>query len=228
MRSRLAFAAALMAMLGLAASALAAAPANTKSTSYAGYIDTTSVGHWTVSATIVVPKVTCTAGETREVTPAVGVEATSNPSHVGLIVGCVNGKVTYEAVLELSGITSYATATAIRPGDVIKLKVSLSTGDSESIVDKTHTFKDSRQTPQGSMGSNPYVGDLGRSSSTGQLGVPSFGTVHFSAVLVNGAPLGASSSLTRYNRETSTGTLQIQTSALASNKEAFTTTFKHS
>jgi hypothetical protein len=226
MRSRLGFAAALMAMLGLAASALAA-QANTKSTSYAGYIDTTSTGHWTISARIVVPKVTCTAGEYREITPTVGVEAASSPTHVGLIVGCANGKVTYRPVLELSGITSYPTTNAILPGDTIQLKVSLSTSDFESVVDKTHMFKAIRKTPQGSMGFNPYVGDLGRNLNGVPMGVPSFGAVHFSAVLVNGLPLGSSSSLRGYNRVTLTGTLQIQTSALASNDEAFTTTFKH-
>jgi hypothetical protein len=226
MRSRLGFAAALMAMLGLAASALAA-QANTKSTSYAGYIDTTSTGHWTISATIVLPKVTCTAGETREITPSIGVESASAPSHVGVVVGCANGKVTYQPVLELNGSTAYATATHMQAGDVVKLIVNLSSGASESIVDTTHTFKDTRQSPQGNMVDDPYVGDLARNLNGVLMRVPSFGTVHFSAVLVNGVPLGSSSSLTAYNRETSTGTLQIQTSAVASNKEAFTTTFKH-
>lgn len=227
MRSRLGFAAALVALLAVAASALAAAQANKTSTSFAGYIDTTSVGHWTISATIVVPKVTCTAGETREVTPAIGVESASAPSHVGVIVGCADGKVTYKPVLELNGSTAYATATDMRAGDVLKLTVNLSSGASESIVDTTHTFNGHRQSPQGNMVDDPYAVDLGRNVNGVPMGVPSFGTVHFSAVLVNGVPFGSSGSLTGYNRETSTGTLQIQTGALASNKEAFATTFKH-
>ncbi|HZU60442.1 MAG TPA: hypothetical protein VE983_05720, partial [Solirubrobacteraceae bacterium] len=75
------------------------------------------------------------------------------------------------------------------------------------------------------MGSNPYAGDLARNFNGAEVGVPSFGSVHFSALLVNGAAFG-SMSPRQYNRVTSTGTLQIATSALTG-KEAFTTTFKH-
>jgi hypothetical protein len=223
MRRTAGVATALVTTLGLAASA----HANTGSTTFAGYIDSLSAGHWKISATMIVPKVTCTAGENREILAEIGVESASTPSHVGLVLGCVNGKVTYQPYLELNGSTAYTTASMMRAGDVLKLTVDLTAGASESIVDTTHTYKDTRQSPQGEMVSSPFVGDLARSFNGALSGVPNFGTLHFSAVLVNGAPLGSSSSLASYNRVSSTGTLQIATSALASNKEAFTTTFKH-
>ncbi|HZU59570.1 MAG TPA: G1 family glutamic endopeptidase, partial [Solirubrobacteraceae bacterium] len=108
-----------MATLGLAGPAFAGA---TGSPSFAGYIDATSLGHWTISGTIVVPKVTCTTGETREITPSVGVESASLPSHAGLIIGCDAGKVTYTPVIELNGSEAHYN-TQIRPNDKITLKV---------------------------------------------------------------------------------------------------------
>lgn len=78
------------------------------------------------------------------------------------------------------------------------------------------------KTGAGASANAPYMGDSGSAS----LSVPAFGTITFTSCKIDGATL-KSKSPTEYQRESSSGVLQISTGALAATGTKFATHFKH-
>ncbi len=185
---------------------------------------------FTVTANVVVPKLTCSSGPERAIAPSVGVyNMSSNFSAASLFVGCYQGKPHYFPSLVINGANhNYATLKA-GAGDKVVLHVSQSaSGTVVSVVDKSRKGVKKTLNGAGSQGgSAPWVGDSAW-NNPGLLGVPNFGKIDFSGSTLDGRPFGsAGSALVRWDRVNGP-TTQITTSAFASNHESFATVFKHS
>lgn len=212
-----------------------------KSTAFAGYgYQGGGEGTFKDSTTFVVPKVKCGSGKrtkrpTRAVNASVGVyNASDGFSAADVFVGCFGSKAAYFPSLEVNTSSTKLhgknyTKDHIRPGDKVKLAVSQSKSKvTVSVVDMTQ--KKIHVTLHGAgsaSGSDPWVGTVGDNSHDKLLGVPNFGTMHFSKALLGGTPWGSAFPV-RYDRYSKKGKLQIATTAFAKNHEAFATVFKHS
>lgn len=201
-----------------------------KSDSFAGYsYQGGGEGTWTVTTHVVVPKLKCSSGAEKAIALSVGVyNVSGHASAADLFAGCYKGKATYFPSLEVNGVTHNYVPLKAHPGDKVTLHVSqsakrtvVSVKDvSRSGVSKTLHGAGSKQ------GSSPWVGTTGW-VNPGLLGVPKFGKIHYSGSTLDGTPFASAASVARWNRYKGS-TLQIETSAFASNHESFTTTFKHS
>lgn len=216
-----------------------AQPAVTDSHNFAGYIyDGVSYPNFTVTAKIVVPKLRCTKGRERAVDPSVGMstkKSTSSRRHsslAGLFVGCENGKANFFPNLEVNGSSHKYTDLRAKPADTIVLRVAESASSTAvSVVDKTHKFRASLKGAGRNKLLGPWVGDVGWYSPR-LLGVPDFGTLHFSDSKLNGmafaswgAMTGSGSTPVREDR-VKHGATKIATSAFATDQESFTTTYQ--
>src|SRR4029077_5994370 len=100
----------------------------------------------------------------------------------------------------------------------------------DSVIDMTHTFIATSNGGGGGTGEGITVGDFPVVSGATTSGVPNFGTLSFTAALINGYPFGSASPDLHADNlyASSTGPLEIQTTYSAFNKENFKTVFKHS
>lgn len=201
-----------------------------KSSSFAGYsLQGGGEATFTVTASIVVPRLTCSAGPEQAIAPSVGVYTSSGSfSAASVFVGCYQGKALYFPSLVLDGVNHNYTKLRAEAGDKVAVHVSQgASGTVVSVDDESRTGVKKTLHGAGSQaGSAPWVGDSGW-DNPGLLAVPSFGTVHVSGAMLDGQPFGsAGQALARWNRVNGTAT-QITTSAFASNHKSFTTDFKH-
>lgn len=204
---------------------------NTNNATFAGYsVQGGGQGTFTVTATMVVPKLTCSSGPEQAIAPSVGVYNLSGKfSAASVFVGCSQGKPHYFLSLVINGANHNYAALKAGAGDKVVLHVSQSaSGTVVSVVDTSRTGVKKTLSGAGSQGgSAPWVGDSGW-NNPGLLGVPNFGKIDFSGSTLDGQPFGsAGSALVRWDRVNGT-TTQITTSAFASNHESFTSVFKHS
>jgi hypothetical protein len=204
---------------------------NTNNATFAGYsVQGGGQGTFTVTANVVVPKLTCSSGPEQAIAPSVGVYNTSSTfSAAALFVGCYQGKAHYFPSLVIDGANhNYATLKA-GVGDKVVLHVSQgASGTVVSVVDKSRKGVKKTLNGAGSQAGNaPWVGDSSW-NNPGPLAVPNFGKIDFSGATLDGQPFGsAGSALVRWDRVNGT-TTQITTSAFANNHESFTTVFRHS
>lgn len=223
-------------VVGVATPGFASA-ANSRQVGFAGYEFQSFVAvPATVSATIVVPKLKCTAGPERDIWPGVGLASVS--SFVGLDMFCKNGKAHYSPLLVVQSVTqSYAADTA-HPGDTVEFKMYEGTAQTVgTVVDKTHAFTVTKTGAGSGSGSGLMVGDDAVYFAGKKFGIPNFGTLTFSHALANGStstpgPFG-SLGPTAYNMIAGSGgspptAIQVLTDPLASSKETFKTVWKHS
>lgn len=222
-----------VATAGLASPALASA-ANSPSPIFAGYQFNNYVAvPATVSATIVVPTLKCTAGPERDIWPGVGMQSVS--SFVGLDMFCKNGAAHYSPFLEVENASKLFGTDTAHPGDVINFKLYESTGyTTGTVVDKTHAFTATKTGAGSGTGDGPKVGDSAIYLSGVKAGIPNFGTITFTHALANGSsstpgPFGALNP-TGYNMYTTSPSspLQVLTDPFGTSKESFKTVFKHS
>jgi hypothetical protein len=221
--------------LGAAAPALGsrsgASMATAKNSNFAGYASNGGGKNLTFGLTtkFVVPKISCGSADTA-ITPEIAV----NHSTVGLLVGCYKGKPDLFPFIELNGANKNYVGAHPRAGD--KIVLHLSEGPQKAslqFADETRKIFESRKgSGQKGLGF-PDIGDGAWFVSGQELGVPNFGTVHFTDCRVNGRALGSGGSASapavlRYERVNSHGTVQIKTGRFTAHKSAFTTFFRHS
>jgi hypothetical protein len=190
---------------------------------FAGYEARESVT--SVSASFTVPKLTCPNSGMLGIAPGVSLTGgTSTEADVAVL--CQNGAPHDVARMFLNNSPPYSLPMAISPGDTMAVSVTETpTAGMATITDLT---QQTSVTKRASGASNVLarIGDGSVLDNTGLLlGVPSFGTVTFSAAKVNGSALGASSP-TPVNR-TLFSTLKIFTGVLDSTGTSFTTNFQH-
>jgi hypothetical protein len=243
----LAGAATLVVSLGLPAYSAQAAPANTKSTTQAGYGVSKSAFPASATVKFKVPTVTATAcppGPTSEVAVTSSVRATlpgtppiPNIDAAFLVIIC-NGPspdpagVIYSAGAYLNDVADATTLTPA-PGDTLSATVTVSaTKTTVTIKDvtKAMTVTDTGTTPAGETGIKVFDGMSNipnpPTSTTTFWPITNFGKVNFSGAKLDGVtPLVAHA--TAFNLFMGTIT-QISTGALNLTGNGWTATWKHS
>jgi hypothetical protein len=200
-------------------------PANASvSGSVAGYDATPSVGFASASATLVVPKLTCTsktvdAGQffgLFDTDPTGGTTGAHAVSAVSVL--CGSSGPTYEFFTYVAGNEN--APTGIKPGDTVVLSlVQTASTEQATVADLTtkETVTDSNSPiPDSTI-------DIGADST---VPLEQFSKAAFTKVQVNGQYLNAVPS-TQYNVLNGAKTL-IKTSGIASPGDAFSVTYKHS
>jgi hypothetical protein len=183
---------------------------------------------WTLTTTITVPHLKCTAAE-RVVDPSVQLTATGSQSRVvlaGVYVGCVNGRPDYHPVFIIGSSVTVGT-NVVRAGNVVQLTATVSDQHVQATVDD-RTTKTTRSAGGGGSGEAkaPTVGVASWFTGGKRLAVPDFGSITFSRADVNTTAFGRKSgSLVEYNRVSDRGLREITTGALNSTGSGFTTTY---
>jgi alpha-tubulin suppressor-like RCC1 family protein len=181
-----------------------------------------------VSAIIVVPRLNCSATPSAGSSMYVGVGIQSVNSYARLYLACTpQGVASYYPSLTVNGSTKNMASDVAQPGDKIEFAVSQCDAKvTDSVIDLTHTFIATSNGGGGGTGEGITVGDFPATTSA----VPNFGTIAFTAALINGYPFGSASPDLHADNlyASSTGPLDIQTTYSAFNKENFKTVFKHS
>ena len=204
-----------------------------RSSTLAGYNFANYIGvPGAVSAIIVVPNLNCTATPSAGTSMYAGVGIQSVNSYARLYLACTStGVASYYPSLLVNGTARDVTSDVAHAGDRIELAVSQS--DSQvtvSVIDLTHTFNATSNGGGSGTSEGITVGDFPAVSGATTAGVPNFGTLTFTATLVNGYPFGSATPGLQTDNlyASSTSALDIQTTYSATNREAFTTVFKHS
>jgi hypothetical protein len=200
-------------------------PAIVNSTYFAGYEAKVATGSATTStARFKVPKLKCTSA-TRAITAVAGVEVKDYAtfSSAALAVECFNDAVVYFPELAINGTQYNYQSSPAYAGNVIELSTKVTTsGTTVTVKDMTRGVTKTK-TGAGASANAPYIGDSGAAS----IAVPTFGTITYSGCRIDGATL-KSKSPTEYQRESSSGVLQISAGSLAATGTKFATHFKHS
>lgn len=177
-----------------------------------------------VSATLVVPRLNCAASPGTGSSLDVGVGIQSVNSYARLALACTQGAAQYSPSLVVNGVVKNVPSDTAAAGDTIQLSVSQSVSQvTVSVVDVTHPFVATSNGSGGGTGQGIVAGDFPATAG----GVPDFGTLAFSSVVVNGYPLGSAGTGLQV-LDLSAGSSRITTSYSAAAKEAFATVFKHS
>jgi hypothetical protein len=133
--------------------------------------------------------------------------------------------------LVVNGSTKDFAGDVAQAGDKIEFAVSQSASQvTVSVIDITHPFIATSYGGGSGTGEGITVGDFPVVSGGTRTAVPNFGTLAFTAALINGYPFGSATPGLQANSlyASSTGALDIQTTSSATNKESFKTVFKHS
>jgi hypothetical protein len=200
-----------------------------KSPTYAGVIVNAPQSTSSVANTFVVPAITCSAAD-QGIIPGVGIPDDNNTNIIaaGVAESCQTGAPTYTGEADINGkVTTFKVS--VQPGD--KVTTTLKTDASET----TGTFKlvvpgSSRPATvisfKGSGGTQLFpcggIDSLQESESVNP--IPEFPKITFTNVKIDGAPL-TTSTTTRFEMVTSTGILQIKTSALNAKGTSYSNTF---
>jgi peptidase A4-like protein len=197
------------------------------STNWAGYSATGST-FTDVSATWKQPSVSCTSADAYS-SFWVGLDGdgSNTVEQIGTDADCSSGRPVYYAWYEMYPKFPVNLTLAIHPGDTITASVHAGAGGSFtlSIRDATtgKTFTTTQKLRHAKLASAEVIAEA--PSSGGVLPLANFGSVGFSAAMVNGQPIG-SFSPDRINM-VSGSTTKASTSAL-SGGTAFSVTWKHS
>jgi hypothetical protein len=195
------------------------------STYFAGYEAAVTAGSATTStAHLTVPKLKCTSAYRGiSVVAGVAVNKYATYSSAALAVECFDDAAVYFPELDING-TQYAyQGSPAYAGNAIELSTTVTTtGTTVTVKDVTRGFTKMKK-GAGASSSAAYIADSGSAS----VHVPSFGTITYTSCKVDGDTL-ASKKPTEYQRATSSGVLQISTTALSSAGTEFSTHFEHS
>jgi hypothetical protein len=223
-----------LATVGLAPPVLATAvpPPSTQSTDFAGYDFAGYIAvPGAVSATIVVPELSCKTRPAAARSIYVGVGIQSVNSYARLYLACTPPGVAryYPSLIVNGGIDNFARDVA-HPGDRVEFAVSQSVSQvTSSVIDMTHKFIATSRGAGSGTSEGVVAGDFPGASGVTSA-VPDFGTLVFSSALINGYPFGSASPGLQTDNlgTTSTGPVQIRTIYSTSNKEVFSTVFERS
>jgi hypothetical protein len=140
---------------------------------------------------------------------------------------CQSGSPAFQAIALVNG-AAVVSAWAPAPGDVIQVSVSESTTATKAtFTDVTKKLSATESSPTGGTNSFIIDGITALSTSSGQLGVPPFGTDRFSLGKIDGDTVAASGAVA-VSMQTSGAVLQIATGTLNSTGNAWNEIFKHS
>lgn len=143
-------------------------------------------------------------------------------SSAALAVECFNDTAVYFPELTINGTQHNYQSSPAYAGNVIELSTKVTTaGTTVTVKDVTRGVTKTKA-GAGASASAPYIGDSGAAS----IAVPAFGTITFTGCKIDGATL-KSKSPTKYQRQSSSGVLQIATDALSARGTKFATHFKH-
>jgi Peptidase A4 family len=193
----------------------------------AGYIATPTAAVTTASATVTLPTFHCKS-KADLLSADVGVfdPSDGSVSLVTIALACSKTKVPSFIVLFDADGTDSAPDVTVTAGDAVTMSISCSatTGTTVSVDDTTTsaTANASSTTPE-SCG-EAFVGDEGFPKASGKSAepLPTFGAIDYTNVMVNGAPLGSSTTVNGNYYEGKKAV--IDTGALTAGGTAFTTT----
>jgi hypothetical protein len=182
-----------------------------------------------VSATFTLPSITCQRqGDYEWLLPGIWVYDTSGnlTQQVDINLNCNNGALVMIDVICIAGVACDESLT-VSPGDRIVATLSETPSGTFGQIHNLTTGQIAKVSGPATTSDNVvFVGDEGPSLST-VTRVPTFSTVPFSKVQINGYYLSDSPSPTRYNLATTGTTTQITTSPIEGDGDHFVTTFKH-
>jgi len=202
---------------------------NPSTTTFAGYKLTPVPASASALLGFTVPKVTgCTStnsGVGAGVYLATGGGSRSSSSSSYVSIGCSVGVPHYSAVVTVDG-TATTVPVAVAAGDRVSVFVSVSSGGVS--VRFTDTTKGVAKlfTGAGAVPASIAEGLNALKSGSAVLPVPAFGSMAITSAKFDGLSAGGAHAL-GYDRRTSTGILQIATSALASTGATWKETYAH-
>ncbi|MHB1582329.1 MAG: hypothetical protein ACYCU7_10615 [Acidimicrobiales bacterium] len=219
-------------MAPAATSGGAASTTTVRSVNSAGYLSSPSGGIAAFGATVIVPTVTCAAGETTSNDASVQVDATQSSGGFGIgssvTLSCNNGTASYGAGLFVTG-KGKPLAGPVLPGDKLVTTVHLTTVSGTTtatarIVDLT--TKDAVNIKATTTG---ILSSYGWDIFQGTQGQPvvNFGTLLWRNAKVNGATLGSTSPqrFVLVSATGKTGHVLVSTSLINSTGKGFTNKF---
>jgi hypothetical protein len=209
-----------------AGSAGAAVPAaKTPKSGAAGYVAETVVT--SVEATVTLPSFVCSS-KTDALSTQVAIADTTDDEASSAVLGffCSKKKVPiYGAETVVDGAATFPTVT-MNAGDTVVLSATCSSvsGTTVSIDDTTSDTSGQNSSATANTCSDGFVGDLGFLKGKGKAltPLPLFGAIDFSNVMVNGNPLGSSTTQSGNYNEGKKNV--ITTGTLTDGGTAFTTT----
>jgi len=180
----------------------------------------------TGTVTFSLPQLTCSATNEGFVPSLVFTNFTTNEfTSAGIYVQCLGGVANYGSLVEINDHFSYLSQN-LSSGDRVRLNITVTaTSTTVAIADLTnHSTVKSKVS--GINGGGAFTGASVGCNKIGSPGEPiaPFTSLAFTAIMVNGAPLGAGGTLFASDMYNGT-TLQIRAGGLASTGTHFSTTF---
>ena len=196
----------------------AAAVTNVTSANWAGYAATGAAGAFTsVSASWAQPAVTCGATDTFSSFWA-GLDGDGTPTveQTGTEVDCANGAAAYQGWYEIFPNAPVFYPNPVRPGDAMSASVVANGGGTFTLTLSDATQGWTQTTQQAAAGAQLGSAEvIAEAPSNGTvLPLADFGTVNFTAVSVDNAPIGASANLSELTMESAAGAALATPSAL--------------
>jgi hypothetical protein len=179
------------------------------------------------SVTFTIPSITCQRqGDNEWLLPGIWVYSGGNlTQQVDINLNCNNGVLLMQDVICVGA--GCDQSLTVSPGDRIVATLSETpAGTYGQIHNLTTGQLASASGPAPTSDDTVFVGDEGP-SLFGLTRVPTFSTVPFSKVQINGYYLSDSPFPTRYNLATTNNTTQIRTSPIEGDGDHFVTTFNH-
>jgi hypothetical protein len=200
-------------------SGIAAAQSN----SFAGYYGS-GPNPQKVSATFVMPSFTCTATQQFAITAQL--DGTSDNTVSSAITVACDGpgiKARYDASVCVSGAPGCQSTLKVVPGNEVEISLSETSTKSKSTMKDETTGKSESVSGGGGTISSAFVGDSANGSST----IPTFTSVKFTEISVNGEALGEEEPSSAGNMTDASGTTLVKTGALNQAGNSFKTTFEN-
>lgn len=216
----------LMSVLVLPASALAAGQAVSTTTYFAGYL-LVSTKIQTSTATFVVPRITCTSGESGVGPSILLVSTVKNNTYTysgGAVgVACAHNKPVYVSIIVVDGSSS--NDLTLSAGDHVKVTVTMRRTGSKVTFNDLTSHRSKSRSGAGHVTGEAYVGDNGLQINSRNVRLDPFTTT-----TVTGATINGSSLATEHAQRTNwaRGSTTLVTAGALKNGTNFKLAFQHS
>jgi hypothetical protein len=203
-----------------ASAASAAAVTQVTSANWAGYAAAGGAGSFTsVSASWAQPAVSCGGTDTFSAFWAgLDGDGTATVEQTGVEADCAGGTATYQGWYELFPNAPVFYANPVQPGDAMSASVVSDGGGlfTLTLSDATQGWTQATQqtAANAQLGSAEVIAEAPSGDSV--LPLADFGTVNFTGVTADGAPIGNSAGLSELTMESAAGTVLAAPSALSS------------
>jgi hypothetical protein len=201
-----------------------AAGSHPHSPSFAGYQvnDAPKTGTVTLS----LPQLTCSATNEGIVPSLVFTNFTTNEfTSAGVYVQCLGGVANYGSLVDINDHFSYLSQN-LSSGDRVRLSITVSAASTTVAIADLTNHSSVKSKVSGINGGGTFTGASVGCNKIGSTSEPiaPFTSLAFTAITVNGAPLGAGGTLFPSDMYNGT-TLQIRAGSLSSTATHFSTTF---